>query len=542
MIVAYVNPDEGFPPVYRVAGGVELEASSLSALFVALAGKRQDRETIRVYSASLEWVWWAAQGEGWTPAIEVRPGKGIASCRVAAGVELRSVDPLIPSDQVEPLRRMDAADGARLVGRALRAVCLATGQEAAAGIGSACSRAMFYGRALGIRPLWRHRQVDDVVNRACWAAYHGGLCAVWRPGLIALEGQDGGEWWQTDPERLGSGWTLAEIDRSSAYGADASRPLPDTRLPTVARADAEGGAIVDATIDLGDGGTFGALGVPVRVHVPGHGARIFPMRSGRWRGAWTSEMLAWAELHQAKVQIHRAWGWRSSDRFMVAFMDSLYNRKAAAEPGSIERSIYSACMQRAIGRLGRRPRATVTLTGEAAANEMQNFESWGQKYTRIYAQTSDLFVADRIPSGEVDADVIPPWPAFVVSRAWIALCDRVRAEQEAGMVALYSDTDSICGAWPPGCAPAEDDAGAGGWRVKSTPGWVDHRGQKRYLRGNDASVTDWAAAGVASGQALQYFSGANYERRPRSVLETAQLGENQLKKMLEVWLERRKRA
>jgi hypothetical protein len=131
------------------------------------------------------------------------------------------------------------------------------------------------------------------------------------------------------------------------------------------------------------------------------------------------------------------------------------------------------------------------------------------------------FVADELEEPEgLPRGVIPPWPAFVVSRAWIKIAEKAEDLAGLGCWPLYADTDGILIACPPGVEPCQEGPAAmGAWRIKRQFRGVEHRAARQFVRLLETGEEELQFAGVARRLQRDALSGTPKE----SGIETALL-------------------
>jgi len=204
--------------------------------------------------------------------------------------------------------------------------------------------------------------------------------------------------------------------------------------------------------------------------------------------------------------------------YLGPIMDRMFSLKERAPAQSLERSIWRAAIQRCVGRLGRRPLTTITLCGDDAIRETADVAGWSARWRRVIGAGHGYFVGEPMEqSMEEPRGNIPPWPAFVVSRAWVRLCDEVERLSAAGAWPIYCDTDGVCVIAPPDVdLPAGE--GVGDFRAKDQWVAVEHRNTRRWIRhGAAGTETQWA--GVAKSEQRAAFEGAHVLARKSSALE-----------------------
>lgn len=521
----WIDPRAGFPAGIEVAGwpAGSTRAETFVDLCRVAAGARAGREKVKVWGTRLDALWFDAIDSGLRPVCDFRPGVGVSRIELAPGVYACDASPQLPPDVIELMRGASPAEMCGALKTAHDSIARGLGVSADAGIGAATTDALFGPWRLRFQ-TWDARTYTPEDAQLSRDAYHGGMVWLWHSGQVrtadAPAAIDADPAWADEaPSKLAPGYRIVDVDRASAYAADAIRPMPDmlgpiTRDPA-ALMDAKGGAIVEARVDLA---RFEGIGFPVRVKVGTGITRQVPARGGEWRGVWTSELLMWASARGARVEVLGGIGWGRSMPYLGPIMDRMFTLKERATPGSIDRSIWRAAIQRCVGRLGRRPLTTVTLCGEDAARETADVAGWSARWRRVIGAGHGYFIAEPMeqPTEEPRGN-IPPWPAFVVSRAWIRLCDEIERLSAAGAWPIYCDTDGVCVIAPPGVdLPA--GKGVGDFRAKDEWAAVEHRNTRRWIRhGAAGTSTQWA--GVAKSEQRAAFEGAHVVTRKSSALE-----------------------
>lgn len=543
----------GFPPEIHVHGGPLSGGRfpSLQALIAAAVACDRGRETYRLWSRQLETAYFMAKAEGICPPLSILPGHGVTGIDPCRGVQFRAARPMLADSTLEAMADQDlmAAEGWAILKRSMDATEAWTGEPCNGSIGAATTQALFGGHWM---PRWTSWPEDAPPEMAqlCYDAYHGGLQAVWHAGaVLAPGGRPMDELWiDESPVRLDEGWTLAELDRDSAYAEDAAEYLPDCLSPVVTDPalllDLAGGAIIDCIIDL-DG--FRGVGFPIRYEVAPGVTRSAPATRGAFRGVWCSDILRWAIDRGARVQVCGGIGWKRAARFLAPLMDRLWELKNAAEPGSVERDTYKATIQRAVGRLGRRHYTTVTLCGAEAMDEAAHPERWPLRWERVHGYGGGYFVADAWEKPEgLPRGVVPPWPAFVVSRAWMRLADRIEQETARGAWPIYCDTDGAVMAYPPGAEPEPEPSAMGAYRIKRRYLAVEHREKRQFSRVDDTGAEHIQFAGVPRKAQRNVLAGKPWEHETESALIDLQAifrqVANQLAPVLDATKERVARA
>lgn len=480
-------------------GGRSFE--TLSDLIRAANCCDRGRETYRIWGRDLDTVYFMAKREGLCPPMSVLPGHGVTGFELAPRVQLRSARPVLPDDALEAMAARgdtSAADGLAAVRTAMDALDTALGVNVASGIGAATTAALFGGRWMPRYTAWPEDMPAEAAA-LCHDAYHGGMQRVFYLGGILEHGAAApGPIWETEEAAtLPEGWRLLDIDRDSAYAEDAAGFLPDCLSDQVTSPlellNAPGGAVVEARVDLEH---FTGLGFPVRIEVAPGVRRGICATYGAWRSVWCSDLLLWAQERGAVVEVLSGIGWSRSARFLGPMMDRLWNMKNTTS--GLERDVYKAAIQRAVGRLGRRHYGTVTLCGAEAKHAQENPQEWPEKWKRVHGMGHGYFVADSIEEPEgLPRGVMPPWPAFVVSRAWIKLATKIEELAGRGCWPIYCDTDGVLVACPADVDPCEGEAlRMGGWRVKRRFSGAEHRAARQFVRLREDGEEELQFAGI----------------------------------------------
>jgi len=506
---------------------------SVKALRAFTEGIR--REHVRCWTRDPDSAFRRLVAEGHIPAPgELRAGdSGVGAVDLGPRLRMVSIDSLLPGplvDQLDidgpPERVLDYCT------RAQRAVCDALGEEP----GTSLARMALDGvRAWG-RP-WAYPEPEGgPMTDAARACLHGGYAEVWQGDeLLAEEGQVTPEYLGAPGAVLPEGWTLVDEDRSSAYAAEASRPLPSVWGPAVNDAGAAGGALVEANVDL-EG--FTGVAIPVRVKV-GRGVRQFPADRGAWRGWWTSPVLEYAASRGARVTVHKAIGWKDARPYLEPGMAQLFRSKMNHARGTVERATLTAAMQRAVGSLARRTPTDRWM--DARRLESMDVVELDAEGVEVDLGRFGGLALVRCKEGlETPRGTCPVWTAFVVGWAWVEMCRRVEDARKVGGRPLYADTDGLLWARPPGVEGLEYGERAGDWQVRDAPGWSWVERSKMYLRGRGENVTGFASAGIPRARMLEYLRGNEAPTRAESVREQAgrRSGEPAEVKM---WAERKAR-
>ena len=516
--------------VRLVGAGVDY-AGPLAGFMAALAGieKAANRQTVRVWIADLDRAYrrLIAEGVAVSPAALRFGVSGLGSISLTHKTRLISPETMVPAG-VDLTG--EAAELLNVTGRIQAAVadCLGVGYAASLG------RMAQEGCALA-GPRWSYPEPQGgPITTAAREAMHGGLVQVWHDAeALAVAGVDVPREWIGDPERLPEGWSIFDEDRSSAYAAEASKPLPAVHTARFGRADCAGGALIEATVDL-DG--WRGIAFPVRVAAGREFVQIAADR-GSWRGTWASPVLEYASSRGASVIIHAAQGWKVADRYLAEGMGRLFGAKQGHARGTPERSGLTAAMQRGIGRLARRvPAEAVWSTVDLMSMDRSSLEAAG-----VVAELGRLdgwSLMRLTQSEEVPRGGCPVWPAFVVARAWVSLCERIEAVRAAGGRPLYCDTDGLLWAGPEGVELPKGDA-AGEWQNRGRPAWVWCERAKLYVRGEGHKILQAASSGIPKPDLIWYLEGGGAPRRLQSIREQAAARQTQPKE-IESWAKRKR--
>lgn len=524
MIHAYLDPCAGFPPVLHMHGGPLSGRTwgTLRDMLHSLETVSLGREHMRVWCASVDALFFMAQEEGLSPAFFILPGQGCTGLDVSRRVQIRHVRQAVADSTLEALAGQGAEAGLAAVVESLGALESTLGVDAGAGIGAATTRALFGGRWM---PRWAKWPADAPPEwlQLSRDAYHGGLSRVLiHQGLVTHGTAHPGAIWETErADTLPEGWQIQEVDRDSAYAADALGELPDVGGEHTTDAaqllDCDGGALVDARVDLSG---FTGYAFPVRVQITHEITRCVPMRAGSWRGVWCSWLLRWAMERGAVVEPLGGVGWRRSARYLGPLMATLWKKKH--ESSGVARETFKAAIQRAVGRLARRRYDTVTLTGPEALAEIENPGEWPVRWRKVYGWTTNppVFVADRFEQGEEIAPVgsVPAWPAFVVGRTWASACAQMERVTDAGAWPMYVDTDGITCAAPPGARLCDDGTSIGGWRIKRTYTGAEHRAPRQFVRLDTEGREVLQFAGVPRVDQRRALMGESVHQETRTVM------------------------
>ena len=528
MMHGWIEPNAGFPPMIQISGGPLGGRSfeTLSDLIRAANACDRGRQTYRIWGRDLDSIYFMARREAVCPPMSVLPGHGVTGFELAPKIQIRSARPMLPDDQLEAMAaegERNAADGLAAVVTAHNAMESALGVDASSGIGAATTSALFGGRWMPRFTDWPDTMTPEHAA-LCHDAYHGGLQKVWHVGGTLERGAvHPGAIWETEEAEVSTlpdGWRLLDVDRDSAYAEDAAGPLPDCRsdlvTDTAELLNAAGGAIVEARVNLEH---FRGVGFPIRIEVAPNVKRGICATSGEWRGVWCSDLLHWAMARGAAVEVLGGIGWSRAAHFLGPIMDRLWTLKGRTT--GLERNVYKAAIQRAVGRLGRRHYSTVTLCGAEAKHAQEHPEEWPDKWRRVHGMGNGYFVADALEEPEgLPRGVIPPWPAFVVSRAWIKIAEKAEALAGLGCWPLYADTDGILVACPQGVEPCQEGPAAmGAWRIKRQFRGVEHRAARQFVRLRETGEEELQFAGVARRLQRDALSGTPKE----SGIETALL-------------------
>lgn len=525
MIHAYLDPAAGFPPVLHMHGGPLSGRTwtTLKGLLHSLETADLGREHLRVWCPNVDALFFLAQDERISPAFTILPGQGATGIDVTRRVQIRHARQAVADTTLEWLAGQEAEVGYAAVCESLGALESTLGVDAGAGIGAATTRALFGGRWM---PRWTRWPDDAPSEWVRWSrdAYHGGLSQVLvHEGLVTRGTAHPGAIWETErAQELPEGWQIQEVDRDSAYAADAMGELPDTLGEHTTQAgellDCAGGSLVDCRVDLA---RFEGYAFPVRVQITPEITRCVPMRAGCWRGVWSSWILRWAMERGATVEPLGGVGWKRAERFLGPLMSTLWKKKSESAKG-VAQETFKAAIQRAVGRLGRKTYDTATLTGVDARSEIGNPGEWPMKWRKVYGWTTDppVFVADRFEAVDdvAASGSVPPWPAFVVGRTWAAACAHMERVSAAGAWPLYVDTDGITCAAPPGAPLCDDGASMGAWRVKRTFSGAEHRATRQFVRVDMDGNEVLQFAGVQKHDQRAALMGQHVHQDQRTVL------------------------
>lgn len=486
-----------------------------------LRAKVKGREHLRVWCADLDRLYRALIADGWTPepaGLGFGAG-GLSVIEVSGRCRITSTAGALPSSVADELTGAPA-ELLEVMNAAARAVDDAGGTLT----GSLTRSALEVVRAHA--PRWTSWPEPDggPLTEAAWSAIHAGLVRIWEDrDVVTVHGaRDLPRSWLGEPDEvLPEGWTLRDEDRVSAYAAEACRPLPSVHGPAYDDADAPGGALVRCIIDL-EGWT--GIAIPVRVAHHGEGTVTVAVSAGRWETWATSDLVAYCRARGASVEVLHAFGWRHAERYLDPGMRALAQAKAGHAPGSVGRRIMSAAMQRAIGGLAKREPAEAVLP----AAELERMTDAELRAARVRACVGKLHgwaLVQYEDTGRPPRGTVPVWTAFVVTRAWIALCERLEAIRAAGGRPLYCDTDGVLYACPPGVELEHGD-GLGEWQARGRPEWVLHERLKLYARGTGSTISAAASAGVPRADLVWYLEGGDAPARLETVREQCSRGHN----------------
>lgn len=522
MIHCWLDTAAGFPPELHIHGGPLSGRTwpTLAACLHSLQLAQRGRETLRVWCRDLDALWFMAKDESIEPAFTVLPGLGVTGLEVCGRVQIRHARQVLSDVTLEQLANVGAPEGYAAVEESLNALETVLGVDASSGIGAATSAALWGGRWM---PRWTAWPADagEELRRLCQDAYHGGMSrALWQEGITTAQGAHPGAIWETERASvLPDGWALVDVDRDSAYAADACGVLPDTLSERVTDAgallDCQGGAIVDAHVDLRG---FTGTAFPVRVQITPEICRSLPMTAGRWRGVWSSDLLRWASEKGAHVEPLGGMGWKRGARFMGPLMSALWAGKRRFT--GTARETMKAAIQRAVGRLGRRTYNTVTLVGDAARAEVAAPHEWPMKWTKVHGWTDSYFVADKMDqTGQAEPrGILPAWPPFVVSRAWIQADNQMHALASQGAWPMYVDTDGIMVAAPPGMSWQPETEAMGGWREKHRYSAAENRAPRQFVRTAEDGAEVTQFAGVPKSIQRDVLAGVLAKHETRTAL------------------------
>jgi hypothetical protein len=482
--------------------------------------KVRGREHLRCYVADLDGLYRALVADGWTPpaaAVGFGPD-GLSLLVVSGRCRITSAAGVLPSSIRDELTG-DPAELLEVLHEARRVM-----SDAGADLtGSLTRAAVELVRAHAER--WTSWPEPDggPLTEAAWSAIHAGLVRIWedRDTVAVHDAADLPRGWIGEPDEvLPPGWTLRDEDRVSAYAAEACRPLPAVHGPAYDDADAPGGALVRCIIDL-EGWT--GIAIPVRVQQGRHTATV-AVSAGKWETWVTSDLIAYARSRGAAVEVLRAYGWKHAAPYLAPGMRALAAAKAAQPSGSVGRRVLSAAMQRTVGALAKREPAERVL--EAAELErMTSAELEAARIRAVFGKLHGWALVEIDGAGRPPRGTVPVWTAFVVSRAWVSLCERLEAIRAAGGRPLYCDTDGILYACPPGVELERGDA-LGAWQERGRPEWVLHERLKLYARGTGGKITAAASAGVPRADLVWYLEGGAAPTRLETVREQAARGHN----------------
>lgn len=497
----------------RLTGAGVDYAGPVAGFLAALASleKTAKRQTVRVWIADLDQAYrrLIAEGVAIAPSALRFGTRGIGAISLTGKTRLISPETMVPAG-VDLTG--EAGELLTATGRIQSAVGDCLGVPHASSLGRMAQE----GCAL-FGPRWSYPEPQGgPITTAAREAMHGGLVQVWHESeALAVAGADVPRDWIGDPEVLPEGWAIYDEDRSSAYAAEASKPLPAVHTARYGRADCEGGALIEATVDLD---AWRGVAFPVRVAAGREFVQIAADR-GSWRGTWASPVLEYAASRGAKVTIHGAQGWKVADRYLAEGMGRLFGAKARYPRGTFERAGLTAAMQRGIGRLARRvPAEEVWSTQDLLSRDRAALEAAGMvaELGRLHGWSLvRLTQSEDVPRG-----ACPVWPAFVVARAWVSLCERIEAVKAAGGRPLYCDTDGLLWAGPEGVALPQGEA-AGDWQNRGRPAWVWCERAKLYVRGEGRAISAAASSGIPKADLIWYLEGGGAPRRLQSVREQA---------------------
>lgn len=516
--------------VRLVGAGVDY-AGPLAGFLAALAAleKSAKRQTVRIWIADLDQAYrrMIAEGVSVSPAALRFGVRGLGSISLTGKTRLISPETMVPAG-VDLTG--DAGELLDVTGRIQAAVsdCLGVGYAASLGRMAQEGCALF-------GPRWSYPEPQGgPITTAAREAMHGGLVQVWHESeALAVAGVEVPREWIGEPERLPEGWAIFDEDRSSAYAAEASKPLPAVHTARYGRADCAGGALIEATVDLD---AWRGVAFPVRVAAGRELVQIAADR-GVWRGTWASPVLEYAAARGAKVTIHAAQGWKVADRYLAEGMGRMFQAKQRHARGTPERSGLTAAMQRGIGRLARRvPAEAVWSTADLMSMDRAALEAAG-----VVAELGRLdgwSLMRLTQSEEVPRGACPVWPAFVVARAWVSLCERIEAVKAAGGRPLYCDTDGLLWAGPAGADLPKGEA-AGEWQNRGRPAWVWCERAKLYVRGEGHAILQAASSGIPKADLVWYLEGGGSPRRLQSIREQAAARQDQPRE-IEAWAKRKK--
>ena len=491
------------------------------------------RQHTRVYALDLCAVYRALRAAGvQLGADQLTPGPhGVGRIYAGPRAQLCACAPLLPAAVLDEL----APDNA---GALYQAICEAQRALASCGAelrGSLTAAAVDL--VVGQAPRWGWPEpLGGPISAAAYEAIHGGLCEIWHDAeaLALSDAADLPVDWIGTPERLPEGWTLRDEDRVSAYAAEACGDLPSVHGPAYADADAPGGALVLADIDL-DG--WQGVALPVRVDAGGQTVHI-AARAGKWRGWFTSDVIRYSRARGADVSVIQAYGWKHAAPYLAPGMRQLAAAKAQHARGSTARAVLSACLQRVVGGLARRDPAEL-IVDAAQLDQMDSAQLAAAGYVGKLGTLDGWTLVRRAAAPDVPRGTCPVWTAFVVSRAWVSLCERIEAVRAVGGLPLYADTDGLLWAAPPGVSLPTGDA-LGEWSARGLPHWCWVERRKIYARGVGRKITAAASAGIPRADLVWYLDGGGAPVRVQTLREQLARGASTAEKV-PVWTQRTER-
>jgi len=496
------------------------------------AAKVPGRQHLRVYVVDMGAVYRALRRAGVElGAADLTPGpQGVG--RIVAGprVQLSGCDSILPSGVLSELPDDPAALYAALI--EARAALAGIGAELR---GSLTAAAVDLVVAAAPRFGYPEPQGGPITS-AAHEAIHAGLCEIWQDSeALATAGAAGVPVdWIGSPERLPDGWTIRDEDRVSAYAAEACGMLPAVHGPAYDDPDAPGGALVLADIDL-DG--WAGVALPVRV---AYGSQVVHLAAtaGAWRGWYTSDLIRYARARGASVKVAQAFGWKSAQPFLRPGMMLIANGKAQHARGTTARAVLSAAAQRVVGGMARRDPAE-RIIDAAQLDSMTTDDLSAAGYVARLGRLDGWELVRVAPDPAVPRGTCPVWTAFVVSRAWVTMCERIEAVRAVGGRPLYADTDGLCWAAPPG-AQLECGDQLGQWQLRGLPEWAWIEARKIYARGINQKITAAASAGIPRADLVWYLDGGGAPYRWQTLRE--QIAQNQTEpQQVKVWTQRTER-
>jgi hypothetical protein len=219
-------------------------------------------------------------------------------------------------------------------------------------------------------------------------------------------------------------------------------------------------------------------------------------------------------------------------------MRQLAAAKAQHARGSTARAVLSACLQRVVGGLARRDPAELIIDA-AELDQMDSEQLAAAGYVGKLGTLDGWALVRRAMPADVPRGTCPVWTAFIVSRAWISLCERIEAVRAVGGLPLYADTDGLLWAAPAGADLPTGDA-LGEWSVRGQPHWCWIERRKIYARGIGRKITAAASAGIPRADLLWYLDGGSAPERVQTIREQLARGASTAEKV-PVWITRTER-